>query len=361
MSQRRVSRIVAGGAFAAAVFGGGWWAGQAVLPAPSAPGTGGAPATTSEVFPATVGRTLTFGTTVTQPFEPVAANFLAGVVTSSTDQTVANAGDELYAVSAVPVRVVEGEAPFYRDLVRGTRGDDVGQLQRALLELGYLTGTGDGLFGSETESAVKRWQRDSGLTQSGVITLGELIAVPELPATVRVGTSLTPGAVATGGEEAVSVRAGGMAFAMVLTPEQASLIPSQAEITVTWEDRGWPATIAGQRTDEAGQVVLALTSPAGEAVCESECSVLPVQETLTMTAEVAIVPRVEGNGVPVASIRVGPDGSTYVELADGTRADVTVLGSSGGVAVVEGVSEGQRVRIPSDVDSPVSSGSSTGG
>lgn len=49
----------------------------------------------------------------------------------------------------------------------GSRGDDVKKLQNRLIELGYLTGTADGVFGSGTETAVKAFQKQAGLTADG--------------------------------------------------------------------------------------------------------------------------------------------------------------------------------------------------
>ena len=50
-------------------------------------------------------------------------------------------------------------------------GDDVAQLQEALIQLGYLTGKADGNYGSATAEAVKAFQKANGLTQDG--TAGE--------------------------------------------------------------------------------------------------------------------------------------------------------------------------------------------
>ena len=40
-------------------------------------------------------------------------------------------------------------------LYNGCRGDDVRQLQQALIDLGFLKGSADGIFGSKTEAAVR--------------------------------------------------------------------------------------------------------------------------------------------------------------------------------------------------------------
>ncbi len=46
-------------------------------------------------------------------------------------------------------------------------GDNVAQLQEALIELGYLSGMADGNYGTDTADAVKAFQRENGLTVDG--------------------------------------------------------------------------------------------------------------------------------------------------------------------------------------------------
>ncbi|HET8931755.1 MAG TPA: peptidoglycan-binding protein, partial [Acidimicrobiales bacterium] len=48
------------------------------------------------------------------------------------------------------------------------RGDDVAALQRRLSELGFHGGRVDGIFGPESEAAVKAFQRNSALVTDGV-------------------------------------------------------------------------------------------------------------------------------------------------------------------------------------------------
>jgi peptidoglycan hydrolase-like protein with peptidoglycan-binding domain len=57
-------------------------------------------------------------------------------------------------------------------LTRGSSGEAVQQLQRALKDLEYDPGDVDGRFGTKTESAVKAFQRDRHLTVDGIV--GEL-------------------------------------------------------------------------------------------------------------------------------------------------------------------------------------------
>ena len=53
-------------------------------------------------------------------------------------------------------------------LKQGMSGDDVKQMQQALIRHGYLNGTADGSFGSGTADAVKTFQKKNGLSADGV-------------------------------------------------------------------------------------------------------------------------------------------------------------------------------------------------
>jgi len=56
--------------------------------------------------------------------------------------------------------------PIYR---LGSRGTEVMKLQAVLKKIGYDPGPIDGIFGSQTKSAVRTFQRDNGLTPDGII------------------------------------------------------------------------------------------------------------------------------------------------------------------------------------------------
>ena len=54
-------------------------------------------------------------------------------------------------------------------LKKGSTGEAVRELQVALNALGYNTGAVDGQFGAQTESAVRTFQQDRGITADGVV------------------------------------------------------------------------------------------------------------------------------------------------------------------------------------------------
>lgn len=56
-----------------------------------------------------------------------------------------------------------------RVLRKGARGWDVVTLQRLLTRKGFSPGAADGVFGPMTKRAVRRFQRDRGLTVDGIV------------------------------------------------------------------------------------------------------------------------------------------------------------------------------------------------
>ncbi len=63
---------------------------------------------------------------------------------------------------------VQSKPVSYRTLHKGDQGPEVVMLQQALTELGYLSGAADGNFGTGTENAVKKFQKDNGLAEDGI-------------------------------------------------------------------------------------------------------------------------------------------------------------------------------------------------
>ena len=54
-------------------------------------------------------------------------------------------------------------------LRNGMSGDEVKTIQQALITLGYLRGTADGIFGNNTENAVRKFQKKNKLTADGLV------------------------------------------------------------------------------------------------------------------------------------------------------------------------------------------------
>ena len=54
-------------------------------------------------------------------------------------------------------------------LRKGSKGEAVSRLQQGLYQLGYDPGTVDGIFGPNTERAVKEFQTNNGLDVDGIV------------------------------------------------------------------------------------------------------------------------------------------------------------------------------------------------
>ena len=93
-----------------------------------------------------------------------------GIANVSLQEKLYASNAPAYSASSATATPSSGSntAAGYSTLVRGDSGDNVRRLQSRLKELGYLSGSADGSFGGQTESAVKAFQRALGLTQSGV-------------------------------------------------------------------------------------------------------------------------------------------------------------------------------------------------
>jgi peptidoglycan hydrolase-like protein with peptidoglycan-binding domain len=89
-------------------------------------------------------------------------------------------GHVMYKVSGSPVILLYGYVPAYRTLSDGMTGADVTELNAALVKLGYssyLDPKSD-YFSDETAYAVEKFQDHYGISETGVLTLGEVVFMP---------------------------------------------------------------------------------------------------------------------------------------------------------------------------------------
>jgi hypothetical protein len=99
-----------------------------------------------------------------------------GTTAGTTAQTEpATTGETETSATTEPA----GTVPDDVTLQRGDDGDEVMQLQEALVALGYDVGEPDGSFGPATEEAVKKFQADAGLEADGIAGPATLSAVNE--------------------------------------------------------------------------------------------------------------------------------------------------------------------------------------
>ena len=74
------------------------------------------------------------------------------------------------AVCAMTVISMSVNSFALETMKRGTRGDDVREIQEKLISMGYLEeGGADGIFGAKTEGAVLAFQQDHALDATGMV------------------------------------------------------------------------------------------------------------------------------------------------------------------------------------------------
>ncbi len=343
-----------------------FWAGRTTLKPAAIDAERSNASATIEVAEREFGRGQTVGTTVTMAKHAIGANMRAGTLTELTNQPAYKTGDTLYRVDQHPIRIAAGTVPMYRDLSAGAKGPDVQSLNAALAELGYAADAESNTFAAATTQAVRAWQQDLGIEQTGIVQRDELIIVPHLPTalsfdpeTAFLGNQLA------GGERFILGPSGEPQFTMELLPGQAALIPADATITVTFQDRQWPAVVSEKKASDDGNTInMLLTAPDGGVVCGQDCALLPPQEKQYLTAQVEVVKNQSGPAVPISALTSNPDGTskvTVVTKAGDEERQVRVLLSQDGMALVEGLTVGDVVRVFNPAGGTAPGGSPPGG
>lgn len=329
----------------------GAWAGDVLLRSP--PDVLDSPDfTVVEAEAGTVERSFRLNASAEWQSSPVAANLAAGTVTS-IDHSVgkpAEPGDILFRVDLRPVVVAEGSVPAFRELSQGARGDDVAQLQALLIELGYYVGEPTGHFTSGVSWAVKAWQRDLGVEADGVVRSGDIVFLPELPVRLVLDDEVAVGRVLAGGEPVVLQLDEVPSFTISLPDGHAQSVQVGQYVEVE-HDRGvWDAEITAVAAEgEADSSSATLRSPEGDGpLCDDECDAIPLGEPVLLPSRIHVVPETSGVTVPTAAIVTDASGATGVLDEAGQFTPAELIESASGMAVVEGIDAGTRVRVPGD-------------
>jgi peptidoglycan hydrolase-like protein with peptidoglycan-binding domain len=114
-------------------------------------------------------------------------NRLSGTVTSvAAEGSVVEPGQVAYTIDSAPVVLMRGPTPAYRALAPTAVGADVRQFEENLAALGYQGFTVDDRYTEPTARAVRRWQRDLHLPETGTVELGRVVFVTEPVRVARV-------------------------------------------------------------------------------------------------------------------------------------------------------------------------------
>lgn len=318
------------------------------------------PYTFVSVEEGSVGASINLNAVAEWPQVVVGENRAVGVVTGIN----VDPGDEvkqgstLYTVNLRPVVVAEGKVPAFRSIGSGTEGADVAQLQRMLAARAGYAGPIDGYASWSTVEAIMRWQETMGVARSGVVELGDVVFVPQLPTRVALDDAIVyRGATLSGGEKAIQGLPAAPTFSVPVTDAQARMIPAGTRVELTSPSGAeWVAFAGGQSTDpETATVTVALEAEGDGAICGDHCAEVPVVGDALLGARIVTVETVEGLVLPSAALVTDATGDIAVIAADGERIPVEVIASARGMSVIEGLDAGTRVRVPGE-ESPDASG-----
>jgi hypothetical protein len=115
-----------------------------------------------------------------------AQNFIVFGATSTPQKTQVVTPTPNLEVTPTPAPQATAQAS-YKTLRKNDQGQDVVMLQQALVELGYLSGAQDGIYGTGTLTAVKAFQQDHELDADGIAgkmtleKLYSLVAITPMP------------------------------------------------------------------------------------------------------------------------------------------------------------------------------------
>jgi peptidoglycan hydrolase-like protein with peptidoglycan-binding domain len=258
--------------------------------------------------------------------------------------TVVDRGDKLYAVDARPVPLLFGDTPLYRRLEPGVPpGPDVRELIANLRTLGYRNPGRADEFTEGTQNALKRWQKNSGLAETGTLDAGDAVV---LPGKVRIDSvTAQPGAPAdaallgyTSVERSVSA---------VLDPQQidVALVVAGHKVTLVLADG----------TETAGTVGGVTTQLAADEEQPTQVANIAIDDQTTVPADsgpvqVRMVTETRAGvlAVPVTALLALGEGGYALQVVSGgkTRLLGVRTGMFAGELVevsADGLTEGTRV------------------
>ncbi len=309
---------------------------------------------TATVARQNIGTDQTFdGTIAPTTAQPLVAR-TSGIVTMlPAEGSPRVQGDQLFAVAGAPTSLLYGKVPAWRELSPATpAGDDVAQLQQAMIDLGQDPDhaiTVDGTFGPSTAAAVERWQSATGQPATGLLPLG---SVAFEPGPITIGSHLVEvGGVVAAGAPVADTATTGFVATFALPSDVHTVLQVGQSVDVTLPDytttKG-TITAIGTVTDASTGAVsftgtVSVADPGrdhgivDQAPIKVKASQVIARDVLVVPAA-ALVSHVDGRYEVTV---VGADGSTRpvpVEVGVSANGSVEVRGT--------GIAAGTRVVVP---------------
>ena len=288
---------------------------------------------------------------------------------------VIRCGQVLYRIHGHPVSLLCGRTPLYRSLSQGMKGWDVKELNRNLVELGYVDGAEldrSGYFGSETRTGLKDLKGDLGLSPTGSLDPDQAVV---LPGALRISSvSATLGAAAQPGAPIAEATSTARRVEVDLDPSQAEgvKVGDRASITLP-NNRTTPGVVrrigtlvvddgsdSGSASDSASASGSGSTGGSGATTATVPVfiklkQIRDVRGIQQAPVQVSIITgRVtDALSVPVTALLARPGGYAVETVdADGERhlvpVDLGAFDDANGLVQVRGpgLRAGQRVVVP---------------
>lgn len=279
------------------------------------------------------------------------ASRLTGTVTAlAADGASVTRGRALYRIDDDPVVLLYGSLPAYRTLSVGDTGRDVKQFEKNLWALGYRGFTVDREYTSATAAAVRDWQDDLGVAETGSVDPARIVVAP---GAVRVDShSVTPGDAAQPGTALLATTGTGRVATVELDVSDQRLARVGAAVRVTLpDDKEVRGTILGVETvvtpaqdQQEASTSLTVTIGFGKAPAGTGQAAVSVAFTAAQRPGVLTV--------PVAALLALAEGGYGLQVLDGGATRVvaveTGLFADGRVEVSGGgIADGTTVGMPS--------------
>ena len=354
---RAKARLLVGGAVLAA--GGLGIAAGATVGADHAPPAAAVATATAAVSRRTLVDTTTVSGQLGYAGQSTLTARSAGTITGlAAEGSAVRAGETLYEIDNQPVTLMAGRMPAYRRLAEGTSGADVRQLEKGLRALGYTGFEVDRDYTAATAAAVRKWQRDLGVKQTGVVELGSVVFGAK---SVRIGAhQVSVGDVVAPGTPVMVTTSRRQVVTVDLKVDQQPLVRTGARVRVTLPGG---REVTG-RISRISSVAKSGQDGSDEDGAGSSSATIKVEISLDSFAKAGVVDQApvevaltgeRRNGVltvPVAALVARPEGGYAVDVVQGgsrRRIPVRVgMFADGRVEISgSGLRAGMRVEVPS--------------
>jgi hypothetical protein len=272
-------------------------------------------------------------------------------------------GQVLYHVNGTPVVLLYGSTPAYRTLSEGLTGADVQELNADLVALGDATSAqidpSSDYFSSATATALGKLQAALGLTENGILTLGQAVILPNPVRITSISGNL--GAPGQPGQPMMQATSTSRQVTVNLDAAQQSQVKVGDHVTITLPDNettpgvvssvGTVATTpsSGQGSNQGNSTpTVTVTVTPTDPSATGNLDQAPVHVAIT-TASVS-----DALVVPIAALLALSSGGYAVEVADPAGPHRIVPVSAGlfddadGLVQISapGLTAGQRVVVP---------------